>query len=138
MGPFNQPTNTKETVMKNINIYFVAGLGVICLGLIAMFAPEHFQLGSAMILFAFGMVGNVILESNSTGRKPDYSTSLTFLRPDIFTLDTIMRRMDARRGIKRATAQKVEWDEIGKLEYRDTKNGASVPRGLLVRQKILL
>lgn len=57
----------------------------------------------------------------------DVSLTLSRLRPDRFTLDTIMRRMEASDNgmeTEAATAQKVEWEEDDVIPYEDTINGA--------------
>ena len=92
--------------------------------LLFVLAPSLAKAG--IIVFA---LGEVILETTSTGRKPDVSSTLTFLRPDLYPLDTILRRLDTRRGAMRAKAQKVQWEEMDVLPYADTKNGADTAGG---------
>lgn len=58
----------------------------------------------------------------------DVSMTLAKLRPDVFTLDTIMRRMEASSNgmpTKPAKQIKVEWEEDDTIEYETTANGAT-------------
>lgn len=50
----------------------------------------------------------------------DVADDLTWLRPDVFPLDTILRRMETQRGMQRAKQAKVEWEEDEILPREDT------------------
>ena len=115
--------------MKNFNLTRACSLlksywPLLFVGLLISVLAQDATAG--IIIFA---LGEVILETTSTGRKPDVSSTLTFLRPDLYPLDTILRRLDSERGAMRAKAQKVQWEEMNVLPYTDTKNGADVAGG---------
>jgi len=58
----------------------------------------------------------------------DVSMTLSKLRPDVFTLDTIMRRMEASNNgmpTEDASAVKIEWEEDDVIPYKTTVDGAT-------------
>ena len=84
------------------------------------------------LLVSFCAVGVVTVVADVTETSTpdahkvrDVSAELTWLRPDIFPLDTILRRMEVRRGSSRAKQVKVEWEEDEILPREDAVDGGT-------------
>ena len=74
-------------------------------------------------------VSDITESSTPDEHQPrDVSITLSKLRPDVFTLDTIMRRMEASSNgmpTEDATQVKVEWEEDDVIKYDTTANGGT-------------
>ena len=77
-------------------------------------------------------IGDITETSTPDEHQPrDVSMTLSKLRPDVFTLDTIMRRMEASSNgmpTEAATQVKVEWEEDDVISYT-TEAAGSVSSG---------
>jgi hypothetical protein len=81
-------------------------------------------------LLGFGLGTTYASDLTDAGTPSDHkirdvSMDLTWLRPSRYPLDTILRRADVKRGMKRAKQIKVEWEEDDTLPRADAVNGAT-------------
>lgn len=112
--------------MNNTHKMLRIALAVIgCLLLVFVLPWSVASLAGSTILF-----GTVITDATQTNTPsahlpPDMSITLTKYRPDLFPMDTIMRRLDTKRSVVRAKQRKVEWEEVGYIPRGDAANGAS-------------
>lgn len=74
--------------------------------------------------FGSTLVGDLTDQNTPSDHKVrDVSNDLTYLRPSRYPMDTILRRMDTKKGAARATQVKVEWEEDESIPRADTVNG---------------
>lgn len=116
---------SKQTILKLLAA-LVVGAVVMAVG--AVINPALATLGLLLPLFALGstFVEDITETTTPAAHKvKDVSSLLTMLRPDVFTLDTILRRLEAARGDEAARQVKVEWEEDASFPRGDTVNGAT-------------
>lgn len=104
--------------MKNsLSRFIIRGLGLLLMtiALMQVFAPEFaasiFGSSSAFALASVGASAGEI-DTSSTDRdrvKPDISNEITIVRPDMFRLDTALRKIKS----KPAFDVEVKWEEVG-------------------------
>lgn len=104
----------------------VLGL-VVMLALVLPAASLAKGLGLTLGIAGLGLgaaIENITETSTPDDHKVrDVAEDLTWLRPDIYPMDTILRRMEVKRGMKKAKQVKVEWEEDDIIPRTDTANG---------------
>ena len=119
--------------MKRKHLAFAfAALAVLTLALTAYgggLSPFAVQLAGLMAGgLALGATMQTDITTDSTDEAHlvrDVSGELTYLRPDLYPMDTILRRSEINRGKKKAEQFKVEWEESDIIPRIDTVDGAA-------------
>lgn len=111
--------------------WLAGGLLLVIAALISgLVSPETMLQGVSMLalLIPFALGATTVQDITETSTPDDHkvrdvSEELTWLRPSRYPLDTILRRMEAARGMKRAKQVKVEWEEDDIIPRTDTVDG---------------
>lgn len=110
-------------------VYFVFGALAAGVGLATgLWSAGAMLIGLPLLLGATDVQDITETSTPDAHKVRDVSSTLSRLRPDVFSLDTILRRMEnSSNGMrtKPARAQKVEWEEDDVIPYDDVTAGAT-------------